>query len=43
MIEETRIEAIIQQVMSELRQGERVRQGPLPETVAFGAPPPAPR
>jgi len=43
MIEETRIEAIIQQVMSELRQGERVRQGPLPERVAtVGAPPPSP-
>jgi aldehyde dehydrogenase len=31
MIEEARIEAIIEQVMSELRQGERVRQGPLPQ------------
>jgi aldehyde dehydrogenase len=42
MIEEARIEAIIEQVMSELRQGERVRQGPLPEAAAV-AQPPAPR
>jgi len=43
MIEEARIEAIIEQVMSELRQGERVRQGPLPEPEATTRPPaPAP-
>lgn len=29
-MEETRIEAIVEQVMSELRQGERVRHGPMP-------------
>jgi acyl-CoA reductase-like NAD-dependent aldehyde dehydrogenase len=39
MIEEARIEAIIDQVMSELRQGERVRQGPLPEPSAVAQPP----
>jgi aldehyde dehydrogenase len=43
MIEEARIEAIIEQVMSELRQGERVRQGPLPEAAAISqAPAPLP-
>ena len=30
-LDEARIEAIVAQVMSELRQGERVRHGPLPE------------
>jgi acyl-CoA reductase-like NAD-dependent aldehyde dehydrogenase len=30
-MEETRIEAIVEQVMAELRQGDRVRHGPLPE------------
>jgi aldehyde dehydrogenase len=39
MIEEARIEAIIDQVMSELRQGERVRQGPMPEPAAVSQPP----
>ena len=31
MIDDARIDAIVQQVMAELRQGERVRHGPLPE------------
>jgi acyl-CoA reductase-like NAD-dependent aldehyde dehydrogenase len=31
MMEESRIEAIVEQVMAELRQGERVGHGPLPE------------
>jgi len=39
MLDDARIDAIVQQVMSELRQGERVRHGPLPET---GTTPPAP-
>ena len=43
MLGDARIDAIIQQVMAELRQGERVRHGPLPEpTVAAQPPPPAP-
>jgi hypothetical protein len=43
MIDETRIDAIVQQVMAELRQGERVRHGPLPEPLeAKQPPPPAP-
>jgi cation transport regulator ChaB len=43
MIDDARIDAIVQQVMAELRQGERVRHGPLPEpTVAAQPPPPAP-
>ena len=43
MIDETRIDAIVQQVMAELRQGERVRHGPLPEPAeAVQPPPPAP-
>jgi aldehyde dehydrogenase len=43
MIDETRIDAIVQQVMAELRQGERVRHGPLPEPLgATQPPPPAP-
>jgi acyl-CoA reductase-like NAD-dependent aldehyde dehydrogenase len=43
MIDDARIEAIVQQVMSELRQGERVRHGPSIETVAVSQPPgPAP-
>jgi acyl-CoA reductase-like NAD-dependent aldehyde dehydrogenase len=42
-LDDARIEAIIGQVMAELRQGERVRHGPLPEpTVAVQPPPPAP-
>jgi aldehyde dehydrogenase len=39
MIDDARIEAIVEQVMSELRQGERVRHGPPPETPALGGPP----
>jgi len=43
MIDEVRIDAIVQQVMAELRQGERVRHGPLPEPLdATQPPPPAP-
>jgi acyl-CoA reductase-like NAD-dependent aldehyde dehydrogenase len=43
MLDDARIEAIIQQVMAELRQGERVRHGPLPEPmVVVQPPPPAP-
>ena len=46
-LDEARIETIIQQVMTELRQGDRVRHGaaPAPETAAAPpprAPPPAP-
>ena len=44
MIDDARIDAIVQQVMAELRQGERVRHGPLPEppvrTVEPSPPPP---
>ena len=42
-LDDARIESIIQQVMTELRQGERVRHGaaPSPETAAT-PPPPAP-
>jgi len=40
MLDDSRIDAIVQQVMSELRQGERVRHGPLPETGT--TPPPTP-
>ncbi len=45
MIDDARIETIVQQVMAELRQGERVRHGPPPEPVhvaQLAAPPPAP-
>jgi aldehyde dehydrogenase len=43
MIDDARIEAIVQQVMAELRQGERVRHGPPPELLdATRPPPPAP-
>ena len=43
MIDDARIEAIVAQVMSELRQGERVRHGPAIETTAVVQPPgPAP-
>jgi acyl-CoA reductase-like NAD-dependent aldehyde dehydrogenase len=43
MLDDARIEAIVQQVMAELRQGERVRHGPLPEPpVVAGPPTPAP-
>jgi acyl-CoA reductase-like NAD-dependent aldehyde dehydrogenase len=40
MINDARIEAIIQKVMAELRQGERVRHGPSPEPVDLSQPPP---
>jgi acyl-CoA reductase-like NAD-dependent aldehyde dehydrogenase len=39
MIDDARIEAIVQQVMSELRQGERVRHGPPPEVPTDASPP----
>jgi len=39
MIDEARIDAIIQQVMAELRQGERVRHGPEPEPPVVARPP----
>jgi len=39
MIDEARIDAIIQQVMAELRQGERVRHGPEPEPPVIARPP----
>jgi acyl-CoA reductase-like NAD-dependent aldehyde dehydrogenase len=43
MIDEARIDAIIRQVMAELRQGERVRHGPEPEPPVVARPPaPAP-
>jgi len=43
MIDEARIDAIIQRVMAELRQGERVRHGPEPEPPVVARPPaPAP-
>lgn len=43
MIDDARIETIVQQVMAELRQGERVRHGPSIETSAVVQPPgPAP-
>jgi acyl-CoA reductase-like NAD-dependent aldehyde dehydrogenase len=41
MIDEAQIDAIVEQVMVELRQGERVRHGPTPEPVQ--GPPPARR
>ncbi len=41
MIDDARIEAIVQQVMSELRQGERVRHGPPPEVPTVAGPPTA--
>ncbi|HMK09270.1 MAG TPA: aldehyde dehydrogenase family protein, partial [Anaerolineales bacterium] len=37
-LDDERIDAIVAQVMSELRQGERVRHGPLPEPAAVTAP-----
>jgi aldehyde dehydrogenase len=40
MLEKERIEQIVQQVMSELRQGERVRMGPPPEKLSASTPPP---
>ncbi len=43
MIDDTRIDAIVQQVMAELRQGERVGHGSLPEPViTTQSPGPAP-
>jgi aldehyde dehydrogenase len=43
MIDDARIETIVQQVMAELRQGERVRHGPPPEPLDATRPlPPAP-
>jgi aldehyde dehydrogenase len=39
MIDDARIDAIIQQVMAELRQGERVRHGPPPEPTDAARPP----
>jgi len=39
MIDDARIDAIVEQVMSELRQGERVRHGPPPEIPALASPP----
>ncbi len=43
MLEQERIDQIVQQVMSELRQGERVRTGTPPEKVAVAStPPPSP-
>jgi acyl-CoA reductase-like NAD-dependent aldehyde dehydrogenase len=41
MLDDARIDAIVQKVMTELRQGERVRHGPLPEAPS-GAPLPGP-
>ncbi|TFH36865.1 MAG: aldehyde dehydrogenase family protein [Anaerolineales bacterium] len=40
MLDQTRIEQIVEQVMSELRQGERVRSGPTPEVLEPTTPPP---
>ncbi len=43
MLDDARIDAIVQQVMAELRQGEHVRHGPPPEPLdATQPPPPAP-
>ena len=43
MLDDARIDTIIQQVMAELRQGERARHGPLPEPPLVAHPPgPAP-
>jgi acyl-CoA reductase-like NAD-dependent aldehyde dehydrogenase len=43
MLDDARIDAIVQKVMTELRQGERVRHGPLPEPAGSARPPgPAP-
>jgi len=40
MIDDARVDAIVQQVMAELRQGERVRHGPPVELPNAGQPPP---
>ena len=42
MMDETRINAIVERVMSELRQGERVRHGTTPEPKPAVQPPPPP-
>ncbi len=39
MLDTTQIDAVVDQVMSELRQGERVRHGPNPEPVTTHGPP----
>ena len=39
MIDDARIDVIVQQVMAELRQGERVRHGPQPELPVIIHPP----
>ncbi len=41
MLDDARIQAIVQEVMAELRQGERVRHGPPPEPPAAVRPPPS--
>ena len=41
-MDDTQIQTVIDRVMSELRQGERVRHGPRPEPQALAAPPPPP-
>lgn len=43
MLDDARIEEIVQQVMTELRQGERVRHGPTPEPPRVSGPPPPAR
>ncbi len=40
MLDDDRINSIVQQVMSELRQGSRVRQGPQPEIISASQQPP---
>jgi aldehyde dehydrogenase len=42
MLEQERIDQIVHQVMSELRQGEHVRMGSAPEKVHATTPPPSP-
>jgi acyl-CoA reductase-like NAD-dependent aldehyde dehydrogenase len=42
MLEQERIDQIVQQVMSELQQGERVRMGSAPKNITASAPAPAP-
>ena len=41
VLDDARIDAIVEQVMSELRQGERVRHGAAPEPAGLKAPPTA--
>ena len=43
MIDEARIQEIIQQVMTELKQSQRVRHGPLPEPAVAAHPPSPPQ